>query len=107
MARKAHFVTFYVVVLHSAKKANSCNKYAVCRACISVVGKEEAYKNKFTNTKRECARHFRNCPNFARKYSTQEIKDLLAKAEMDGAKSKSKKKILRIQKKDHVLQITF
>ena len=42
MARKAHFLTPYVVVLHSAKKANSCNKYAVCRACISVVGKEDS-----------------------------------------------------------------
>ncbi|GBC44836.2 hypothetical protein GLOIN_2v1775613 [Rhizophagus irregularis DAOM 181602=DAOM 197198] len=53
MVRKGHFLTPYVVVLHSVKKANSCNKYAVCRACISAVGKDEAYKNKFTNTKRE------------------------------------------------------
>src|SRR5688572_22427346 len=103
MTRKAYFLTPYVVVLHSVKKANSCNKYAVCRACISVVGKEEAYKNKFTNTKRECAHHFQNCPNFARKYSTQEIKDLLSKAEMDGAKSKSKKKnIKNTKKRPHV-----
>ncbi|CAG8605445.1 16638_t:CDS:2 [Rhizophagus irregularis] len=35
MVRKGHFLTPYVVVLHSVKKANSCNKYAVCRACIS------------------------------------------------------------------------
>ncbi|EXX63561.1 hypothetical protein RirG_151210 [Rhizophagus irregularis DAOM 197198w] len=70
MVRKGHFLTPYVVVLHSVKKANSCNKYAVCRACISAVGKDEAYKNKFTNTKREF----------------QEIKDLLDKAERDGAK---------------------
>lgn len=86
MVRKGHFLTPYVVVLHSVKKANSCNKYAVCRACISAVGKDEAYKNKFTNTKRECTCHFWSYPNFAKKYTVQEIKDLLDKAERDGAK---------------------
>lgn len=89
----------YIVVLHSVKKANSCNKYAICRACISAVGKDEAYKNKFTNTKRECVRYFQSCPNFAKKYTAQEIKDLLDKAERDGAKSTSKKKNIKPPKK--------
>ncbi|CAB4479157.1 unnamed protein product [Rhizophagus irregularis] len=78
MVRKSHFLTSYIVVLHSVKKANSCNKYAVCRAYISAVGKDEAYKNKFTNTKREY---------------------LLDKAERDGAKSTSKKKNIKLPKK--------
>ncbi|POG55037.1 hypothetical protein GLOIN_2v1886618, partial [Rhizophagus irregularis DAOM 181602=DAOM 197198] len=88
MGRRPHFLTPYVVVLHAAKKANKSNKYAVCRACISIIGKDEAYKLKFTNTKKECARHIKNCPNFAQKYSSQQIAKLLDDAAKDGAKSK-------------------
>jgi len=88
MARRQHFLTPYVVVLHAAKKANKSNKYAVCRACISIIGKEEAYKLKFANTKKECARHIKNCQSFAQKYSSQQITKLLDDAAKDGMKSK-------------------
>src|ERR1043165_4101488 len=96
MGRRQHFVTPYIVVLHSEQRANKSNKYAVCRACISILGKEETHKNKFTNTKKECARHFRNCSSFAATYTSEQITELLDKAEKDGAKSnKPVKKRLR------------
>ncbi|CAB5205771.1 unnamed protein product [Rhizophagus irregularis] len=100
MGRRPHFLTPYVVVLHTAKKANKSNKYAVCRACISIIGKDEVYKLKFTNTKKECARHIKNCPNFAQKYSSQQIAKLLDDAAKDGAKSKPFKKKCRTESSD-------
>lgn len=101
MGRRPHFLTPYVVVLHAAKKANKSNKYAVCRACISIIGKDEAYRLKFTNTKKECARHIKNCPNFAQKYSSQQIAKLLDDAAKDGAKkSKPLKKRGRTESSD-------
>ncbi|CAI2194616.1 17027_t:CDS:2, partial [Funneliformis geosporum] len=84
MGRRQHFLTPYVVVLHAAKKANKSNKYAVCRACISIIGKDEAYRLKFANTKKECARHIKNCQSFAQKYSSQQIAKLLDDATKDG-----------------------
>ena len=97
MGRRQHFLTPYIVVLHSEQRANKSNKYAVCRACINILGKEEAYKNKFTNTKKECARHFRGCSSFATKYTSEQISELLDKAEKVGAKSnKPAKKRSRI-----------
>jgi hypothetical protein len=89
MTRKQHYLTPYVVVLE--QKANKSNKYAVCRACIRILGKDAAYKERFTNTKKECARHFQNCPNFAAMYTPEQIKDLLDKAAKDGAKIASDK----------------
>ena len=91
MGRRSHFLIPYVVVLHAAKKANKSNKYAICRACINIIGKDEAYKLKFTNTKKECARHIKNCQNFAQKYSSQQIAKLLDDAAKDGAKPKQNK----------------
>ncbi|GBC10038.1 hypothetical protein RclHR1_00930016 [Rhizophagus clarus] len=73
-------------------RANKSNKYAVCRACISIIGKDEAYKLKFTNTKKECARHIKNYQNFAQKYSPQQITKLLDDAAKDGVKSKPPQK---------------
>ncbi|GBB84564.1 hypothetical protein RclHR1_11130001 [Rhizophagus clarus] len=92
MGRRSHFLTPYIVVLHTDKKANKSNKYAVCRACISIIGKDEAYKLRFTNTKKECARHIKNCQNFAQKYSPQQITKLLDDAAKDGVKSKPPQK---------------
>ena len=89
MVRKQHFLTPYIVVLE--QKANKSNKYALCRACIRILGKEAAYKERFTNTKRECAHHFQNCSNFAATYTSEQIKDLLDKAAKDKAKSPAKK----------------
>src|SRR6185436_5959334 len=65
-------------------------KYAICRACIRVLGREAAHNEKFTNTKKECARHIQNCPNFASLYTSEQIKELLDKAKKDNAKSPNK-----------------
>jgi hypothetical protein len=50
MGRRAHFLTPYIVVLHAVKKANKSNKYAVCRACISVIGNDEELEISAANT---------------------------------------------------------
>ncbi|CAI2166819.1 4428_t:CDS:2 [Funneliformis geosporum] len=78
MGHWQHFLTSYIVVLN--KKANKSNKYAMCRACINVLGREETYKNKFTNTKKECIRHFQSCSSFAATYTSKQINELLDKA---------------------------
>ncbi|CAG8681680.1 1082_t:CDS:1, partial [Funneliformis caledonium] len=87
MGHQQHFLTPYIVVLHSEQRVNKSNKYAICCACINILEKEEAYKNKFTNTKKECMRHFRNCSSFTATYTSEQINKLLNKAEKNGAKS--------------------
>ncbi len=82
-----YFLTPYIVVLHFEQRANKSNKYAVYHAYINILGKEEAYKNKFTNTKKEYACHFQNYSSFVTKYTSKQISELLDKAEKDRAKS--------------------
>src|SRR3954451_1588297 len=96
MARKAHFVTFYVVVLHSAKKANSCNKYAVCRACISV---EEAYKINLPTQKENVHVIFEIVQILLGNIQLKKLKICLLKPKWMEQNLNQKKKILRIQKK--------
>ncbi|CAI2201450.1 386_t:CDS:1, partial [Funneliformis geosporum] len=57
-----------------------------------IIGKNEVYKLKFANTKKECARHIKSCQNFVQKYNSQQIENLLNDAAKDGAKLKSSKK---------------
>ena len=51
---------------------------------IHILGKEAAYKERFTNTKRGRARYFQNSSKFAATYT----KKLLNKAAKDGASNK-------------------
>jgi|SRR6266542_4188051 len=87
MDHRQHFLIPYIVVLHSEQRVNKSNKYAVCCACINILEKKEAYKNKFTNTKKEYMCHFQNCSSFTATYTSEQINELLDKAEKNEAKS--------------------
>ncbi|CAG8703975.1 6140_t:CDS:2, partial [Racocetra fulgida] len=54
--------------------ANKSNKAAICRACIEVLGDEA---KKITNKANLCYNHLKSCPNFAQKYTTEELKKIL------------------------------
>ncbi|CAI2177581.1 17863_t:CDS:1, partial [Funneliformis geosporum] len=98
MGHCEHFLTPYIVVLHFEQIANKSNKYAVCRACINILGKDETYKNKFTNTKKECICHFQDCISFTTLYTSEQINELLDKAKKDGAKSNKP-----VKKRTHII----
>ncbi|CAI2174784.1 14610_t:CDS:2 [Funneliformis geosporum] len=69
----------------------------MCYTCINVLRREEAYKNKFTNTKKECIRYFRSYSSFAATYTSEQINELLDKAKKDRVKSnKPSEKVLNI-----------
>jgi hypothetical protein len=57
-----HRLTVYIEVLN--EMANTCNKYAICRACKTKVSCEFAYANKIVNTKKCVKQHLRKCENF-------------------------------------------
>jgi hypothetical protein len=57
-----HRLTVYIEVLN--EMANTCNKYAICRACKTKVSREFAYANKIVNTKKCVKQHLRKCENF-------------------------------------------
>jgi len=50
-----HRLTVYIEVLN--EMANTCNKYAICRACRTKVSREFAYANKIVNTKKCVKQH--------------------------------------------------
>ncbi|CAI2165440.1 13585_t:CDS:2, partial [Funneliformis geosporum] len=75
MGHQEHFLTPYIVVLHFEQRANKSNKYAVCRAYINILGKDKAYKNKFTNTKKESLPISAEINNDDNEYNTPNISD--------------------------------
>ncbi|CAG8447473.1 382_t:CDS:2 [Cetraspora pellucida] len=69
MGRKRHMLTDFFIIMD--KKANKSNKFAVCKCCIEGSIYEEAYKNRITNTQRECRRHLNSCQFFIAKYPNE------------------------------------
>ena len=59
MTREKYKLSGYFLILE--EKSNKYNNYAVCQDYIRGLGREEAMKLKFTNTKRACAKHLENC----------------------------------------------
>ncbi|CAG8727359.1 7458_t:CDS:1, partial [Funneliformis caledonium] len=53
--REKHKLSGYFLILD--EKSNWWNNFAICMDCIRVLGLDEAQKQKFTNTKRACAKH--------------------------------------------------
>ncbi|CAG8447310.1 10609_t:CDS:2 [Rhizophagus irregularis] len=47
-----------------------------------VLGREEAMKQKFTNTKRACAKNLENCPHWAKKHTPEQTKEIIQRAIM-------------------------
>ncbi|CAG8456444.1 5232_t:CDS:2 [Dentiscutata heterogama] len=69
MGRKQHRLTDLFIILD--EKANKSNKFAVCKFCIKGSTYEEAYKNRITNTQRECRRHLISCQYFIAEYPSE------------------------------------
>ncbi|CAG8485538.1 5628_t:CDS:2 [Dentiscutata heterogama] len=72
MGRNRHKWSSYFKILDEL--ANKSNKAAICRACIEVLGDEA---KKITNKANLCYNHLKSCPNFAQKYTTEELKKIL------------------------------
>jgi hypothetical protein len=92
--REKHILSGYFLILE--EKSNRWNNFAVCRECIRVLGREEAIKQKFTNTKRACAKHIKNCPYWAEKHTHEETLSILQKAKEHGSKKSNRQQINKI-----------
>ncbi|RGB26946.1 hypothetical protein C1646_769764 [Rhizophagus diaphanus] len=64
-----HRLTVYIEVLN--EKANTYNKYALCKACIDKVSREYAYSNKIVNTKKCVKSHLSKYENFFAMYGKE------------------------------------
>src|SRR5436189_5662017 len=90
MTREKHILSGYFLMLE--EKSNKYNNYKVCQDCIRGLSREEAMKQKFTNTKRACAKHLENCPYWAERYSPEETQAIILKAMEHGSKKSSYKR---------------
>ena len=72
---KRHRLTRYIEQLD--EKSNSCNKKAICLACLEEKGRDFAIENKFTNTKKLCKSHLKNCENFEKKHGIDHVQEIL------------------------------
>ncbi|KAF0459336.1 hypothetical protein F8M41_000798 [Gigaspora margarita] len=61
-----HHLTTYIIVLN--EMANTCNKFAICKACKEAILQEHAYSNKIVNTKKCVKAHLSKCTHFFTKY---------------------------------------
>src|SRR4051812_34155820 len=92
MTREKHILSGYFLMLE--EKSNKYNNYAVCQDCIRSLGREKAMKLKFTNTKRACAKHLKNCPYWAERHSLKETQAIILKAMEHGSKKTNKRQRL-------------
>ncbi|CAG8458627.1 1819_t:CDS:2 [Ambispora leptoticha] len=93
MPPKKHRLSGFIEILN--EYSNTCNRYAICLLCIEAKGREEALKDKFTNTQRYCRNHLKECPHFIQKYNKEERQRILYDDEYDFSittTSKSNKK---------------
>jgi hypothetical protein len=70
-----HRLTVYIEVLN--EMANSCNKFAICKACKTQVSREFAYANKIVNTKKCVKQHLRKCENFLAFQGKEKAEEIL------------------------------
>lgn len=94
MTREKHKLSGYFLMLE--EKSNKYNNYAVCQECVRGLGREEAMKQRFTNTKRACAKHLENCPYWAERHSSEETQAIIQKAMEYGSKKPIKRQRLSI-----------
>ena len=84
MGLKPHNLTEYFIVLQ--EKANKCNKYAVCKACVRGTSYAEAVRNKITNKRRDCKRHLENCSFFLDNYPDPTVRKAILEPEIEDNK---------------------
>ncbi|CAG8746253.1 6163_t:CDS:2, partial [Rhizophagus irregularis] len=87
--REKHKLSGYFLILE--EKSNKYNNYVVCQDCIRVLGREAAMKQKFTNTKRACAKHLENCPHWAERHTPEQTLEIIQKAMDYGSKKPYKR----------------
>jgi hypothetical protein len=83
-----HRLTVYIEVLN--EKANTCNKFALCKACIDKVSREYAYSNKIVNTKKCVKSHLLRCENFMALYGEEKGLEILQDTDSETTKAKTK-----------------
>ena len=83
-----HRLTVYIEVLD--EKANTCNKFALCKACINKVSREYAYSNKIVNTKKCVKSHLSRCENFFSTYGDEKGLEILHDTDSETTKANAK-----------------
>lgn len=81
-----HRLTVYIEVLN--EKANTCNKFALCKACIDKVSREYAYSNKIVNTKKCVKSHLSKCENFFAMYGGEKGSEILQDTDSETTKAR-------------------
>ncbi|CAG8559890.1 9942_t:CDS:2 [Funneliformis caledonium] len=84
---KKHRLTIYIQVLN--EKANTCNKFALCKACIDKVSREYAYSNKIVNTKKCVKSHLSKCENFFAIYGEEKGLEILQDTDSETTKAQN------------------
>ncbi|CAG8513311.1 13985_t:CDS:2, partial [Cetraspora pellucida] len=79
MNKQPHCLLEFIIVLD--EKANKSNKFCVCQECVIGSSYENAYNNKFANTKELVRHHLKNCIYFKQKYSESEQAEILVKSD--------------------------
>ena len=72
---KWHCLTPYIEQLNEF--SNTCNKWAICLACIEYKDHNYALLHKFTNTKKLCHNHLKNCKYFFKKYGQENAQKII------------------------------
>ena len=83
-----HRLTMYIEVLD--EKANSCNKFALCKACKNKISREYAYSNKIVNTKKCVKSHLYKCENFFNTYGKEKGLEILQNTDSETTRANSK-----------------
>ncbi|CAB4483379.1 unnamed protein product [Rhizophagus irregularis] len=94
MTREKHKLSGYFLILE--EKSNKYNNYAVYQECVRGLGRKEAIKQRFTNTKHTCAKHLENCPYWAERHSSEKTQVIIQKAIEYGLKKPIKRQRLSI-----------
>jgi hypothetical protein len=85
-----HCLTVFIEQLN--EKANSCNKFAICKACKIKVNYEYAYENKFANTKLLCKRHLTKCENFKAIHGVKRAQEIIEDTDSELTKQRVQNK---------------
>ncbi|RIB18963.1 hypothetical protein C2G38_1307432 [Gigaspora rosea] len=86
-----HRLTTYIIVLN--EMANTCNKFAICKACKEAISREHAYSNKIVNTKKCVKAHLSKCTHFFTKYGNEQAEKILNNSDSETTKNNKKRQI--------------
>jgi hypothetical protein len=98
-----HRLTVYIEVLN--EMANTCNKYAICRACKTKVSREFAYANKIVNTKKCVKQHLRKCENFFAIQGKENGEEILNNTDSETTKERQRANLTNKKKRRKFLYL--